>query len=47
MARRSKVVFCLLLAFLYVVVNICPLRAEALPDVMSGSSTLADNIMTY
>lgn len=47
MARRSKVVFCLLLAFLYVVVNICPLRAEALPDVMSGSTTLADNIMTY
>ena len=47
MARRSKVVFSLLLAFLYVVVNICPLRAEALPDVMSGSTTLADNIMTY
>ena len=47
MARRSKVVFCLLLACLYVVVNICPLRAEALPDVMSGSTTLADNIMTY
>lgn len=47
MARRSKIVFCLLLAFLYVVVNICPLRAEALPEVMSGSTTLADNIMTY
>lgn len=47
MARRSKVIFCLLLAFLYVVVNICPLSAEALPDVMSGSTTLADNIMTY
>lgn len=47
MARRSKVVFCLLLAFLYVVVNICPLRAEALPEVMSGSTTLADNIMSY
>ena len=47
MARRSKVIFGLLLAFLYVVVNVCPLRAEALPDVMSGSTTLADNIMTY
>lgn len=47
MAKRSKSIICLSLCSLLLCLNFITAKAEALPDVMSGSTTLADNIMTY
>lgn len=47
MEKVRKKIVCFFLASFLIISNFTILKAEALPDVMSGSTTLADNIMTY
>lgn len=47
MAGRAKKRIVLLFSFLYVLGGSLSVKAEALPEIMSGSTTLADNIMSY
>ena len=47
MAKRAKRIACFSLCSLILCMNFLSVKAEALPEVMSGSTTLADNIMTY
>lgn len=47
MARKSKRVITLVITLFLLSGNMLCARAEALPEVLSGSTTLADNIMSY
>lgn len=47
MARKAKRVICLAISLFLCSCNILVTKAEALPEVLSGSTTLADNIMSY
>lgn len=47
MERYAKKIGCLFLVCFLVFSKNLYVKAEALPDVLSGSTTLADNIMTY
>lgn len=47
MAGKAKKGIVLLFSFFYVVGGSFSVKAEALPEIMSGSTTLADNIMSY
>ena len=47
MAKRKKQIACLFLSCYLIASNFCIAKAEALPDVMSGSNTIADIVLSY
>ena len=47
MEKKSRKIICFSICLLIVCSSYISPKAEALPNVMSGSTTLADNIMTY
>lgn len=47
MARKTKKMICLAYSLLFIFSHAMVTRSEALPEVMEGTATLADNIMTY
>lgn len=47
MARKSKRIMCLLFSLFMIVLNVRVARAEAVPDILYGSATVADCVMSY
>lgn len=47
MVKKSRKIICLSFSLLLVVLNVRVARAEAVPDILYGSSTVADCVMSY